>query len=130
MMAVVDAAGVGVEDGVDAPLVVLERLEAFASGVLAGAMNRPVQVVNGGLYLQGLIEQGARKIVLGSGARPALARTLPWMQGPYADLVRESIARHDPGATPSPGSVRASATRINVPKRESTRSSRSKGRKR
>ncbi len=56
-MAVVDAAGVGVEDGVDAPLVVLERLEAFASGVLAGAMNRPVQVVNGGLYLQGLIEQ-------------------------------------------------------------------------
>ena len=61
MMAVVDAAGVGVEDGVEAPLVVLERLEAFASGVLAGAMNRPVQVVNGGLYLQGLIEQGARK---------------------------------------------------------------------
>ena len=60
-MAVVDAAGVGVEDGVDTPLVVLERLEAFASGVLAGAMNRPVQVVNGGLYLQGLIEQGARK---------------------------------------------------------------------
>ncbi len=68
-----------------------------------------------------------RVIVLGSGARPALARTLPWMQGPYAQLVRESIARHDPGSTPRPGSVRASATRIKVPKRESTRSSRSKG---
>ncbi len=71
-----------------------------------------------------------RVIVVGSGARPALARTLPWMQGPYAQLIRESIARHDPGSTPSPGSVRASATRSKVPKRESTRSSRSKGRRR
>ena len=25
------------------------------------AMNRPVQVVNGGVYLRGLLEQGARK---------------------------------------------------------------------
>ena len=38
-----------------------ERLEAFGVEVLAGAMNRPVQVRNGGLYLRGLIEQGARK---------------------------------------------------------------------
>ena len=38
-----------------------ERLEAFAEEVLAGAMNRPVQLVNGGAYLRGLIEQGARK---------------------------------------------------------------------
>jgi len=74
MMAVVDAAGVDVEDGVDTPLVVLERLEAFASEMLTGAMNRPVQMVNGGLYLQGLIEQGARKSLeplvarLGGGA--------------------------------------------------------------
>lgn len=60
-MAVVDAAGVDVGDGVDTPWVVLERLEAFGSEVLAGAMNRPVQMVNGGLYMQGLIEQGARK---------------------------------------------------------------------
>ncbi len=29
--------------------------------MLAAAMNRPVQVRNGGLYLRGLIEQGARK---------------------------------------------------------------------
>jgi hypothetical protein len=28
--------------------------------VLADAMNRPVQVVNGGLYLRGLIAEGAR----------------------------------------------------------------------
>jgi SRSO17 transposase len=40
---------------------VKERLEAFASEVLAAAMNRPVQRVNGALYLRGLLEQGARK---------------------------------------------------------------------
>jgi SRSO17 transposase len=45
----------------DAPVAVKERLEAFAGEVLAAAMNRPVQVVNGGLYLRGLLEQGPRK---------------------------------------------------------------------
>lgn len=45
----------------DTPVAVKERLEAFAGEVLAGAMNRPVQRVNGGLYLRGLLEQGARK---------------------------------------------------------------------
>ena len=44
-----------------APVVVRERLEAFAGEVLAAAMNRPVQLVNGGLYLRGLLEQGPRK---------------------------------------------------------------------
>jgi SRSO17 transposase len=46
---------------VDAPVAVKERLEAFAAEVLADAMNRPVQVVNGGLYLRGLLEEGSRK---------------------------------------------------------------------
>ena len=59
-MAVVTV-GAGEDRGVDAPVVVAERLEAFGVEVLAGAMNRPVQVRNGGLYLRGLIEQGARK---------------------------------------------------------------------
>jgi SRSO17 transposase len=45
----------------DAPVAVKERLEAFAGEVLAEAMNRPVQLVNGGLYLRGLLEQGPRK---------------------------------------------------------------------
>ncbi len=45
----------------DAPAGVKERLEAFAGEVLAAAMNRPVQRVNGALYLRGLLEQGARK---------------------------------------------------------------------
>ncbi|MCA1698605.1 MAG: IS701 family transposase [Actinobacteria bacterium] len=45
----------------DAPVEVKERLEAFAADVLAEAMNRPVQLQHGGLYLRGLIEQGQRK---------------------------------------------------------------------
>ena len=46
---------------VDGPGAVRERVETFAELVMAGAVNRPVQVVNGGLYLRGLIEQGPRK---------------------------------------------------------------------
>ena len=46
---------------VDLPSVVADRLEVFGEAVLAGAMNRPVQMVNGGVYLRGLIEQGSRK---------------------------------------------------------------------
>jgi len=46
---------------VDGPLAVRERLEAFADEVLGEAVNRPVQLVNGGVYLRGLIEQGPRK---------------------------------------------------------------------
>lgn len=71
-MAVVEAADV--ERVVDTPLVVLERLESYAAEVLVGAMNRPVQMTNGSLYLQGLIEQGPRKSLeplvarLGGGA--------------------------------------------------------------
>ena len=46
---------------VEAPSAVRERLEAFAGEVLGEAMNRPVQMVNGALYVRGLIEQGKRK---------------------------------------------------------------------
>jgi DDE superfamily endonuclease len=45
----------------DGPAAVRERLEAFGAEVLAEATNRPVQLANGGLYLRGLVEQGARK---------------------------------------------------------------------
>jgi SRSO17 transposase len=45
----------------DAPVAVKDRLEAFAGEVLVEAMNRPVQLANGGLYLRGLLEQGSRK---------------------------------------------------------------------
>ncbi len=71
-MAAVAVADSSVE--VDGPSAVRERLEAFGVEVLAGAVNRPVQLVNGGVYLRGLIEDGARKSLepmvarLGSGA--------------------------------------------------------------
>jgi SRSO17 transposase len=61
MMVVLSEARADVSDGFDPPSVVRERLEAFGIEVLAEAMNRPVQARNGGLYLRGLIEQGARK---------------------------------------------------------------------
>ncbi len=50
-----------VEATVDGPVAVRERLEAFADEVLTKAVNRPVQLVNGRLYLRGLIEGGSRK---------------------------------------------------------------------
>lgn len=55
MMSVIEAAGV------DSAVAVKERLEQFGREVLAGAMNRPAQMVNGGLYLRGLVEEGKRK---------------------------------------------------------------------
>jgi SRSO17 transposase len=60
-MVLVSEAQADVSERVDPPSVVRERLEAFAAEVLSEAMNRPVQVVNGGMYLRGLLEQGARK---------------------------------------------------------------------
>jgi len=59
-MTVVAAADAEVEDA-DTPVVVMERLEAFGTAVLRDAMNRPSQMLNGGLYLRGLLEQGPRK---------------------------------------------------------------------
>jgi SRSO17 transposase len=55
MMAVIEAAKA------DSAASVKERLEQFGREVLQEAMNRPVQMENGGLYLRGLIEQGRRK---------------------------------------------------------------------
>jgi hypothetical protein len=61
MMVAVAVADADEMVGVDPPVVVRERLEAFAGEVLAQATNRPVQMANGGLYLRGLIEHGPRK---------------------------------------------------------------------
>jgi SRSO17 transposase len=49
------------EMAVDGPVTVRERLEAFADEVLTEAVNRPVQLDNGRVYLRGLIEEGSRK---------------------------------------------------------------------
>lgn len=39
-----------------------------------------------------------RAVVLASGSRPTLIRTVPWMVGPHAEAVKASIAAHDPQA--------------------------------
>lgn len=35
-------------------------------------------------------------VVLTSGSRPTLVSTQPWMTGPHAEVVKASIAAHDP----------------------------------
>ena len=62
-MAVVTVAGSQVEDrSVDPPVGgAPSAWRRSGSRCWPAAMNRPVQVRNGGLYLRGLIEQGARK---------------------------------------------------------------------
>ena len=60
-MVTVSDASLRAGESADLPSVVARRLEVFGSLVLAGTMNRPVQMVNGGTYLRGLIEQGPRK---------------------------------------------------------------------
>ena len=76
VMAAVDAEG---------PAAVRERLEAFGVEVLAGAVNRPVQVRNGGVYLRGLIEQGARKSLEPLAARVGVEADYQSLQQFIAD---------------------------------------------
>lgn len=38
-----------------------------------------------------------RAVLISSGNRPTMVRTVPWMTGPYADAVRESLSRFEPG---------------------------------
>jgi SRSO17 transposase len=102
MMVVVSVGGSRVERDVDRPSVVRERLEAFGVEVLAGAVNRPVQVRNGGLYVRGLIEGGARKslepLVLrlgGDAEYQSMQQFLadsPWDSGLVVKAVAERVA--------------------------------------
>jgi SRSO17 transposase len=102
MMVVVSVAGSQDERGVDVPSVVRERLEAFGVEVLAEAMNRPVQVRNGGLYLRGLIERGERKSLEplvdrlgGDGDYQSMQQFLadsPWDPGLVVKAVAERVA--------------------------------------
>jgi len=87
---------------VDSPSVVRERLEAFGVEVLGEAMNRPVQVANGGVYLRGLLEEGPRKSLepmcerLGDEADyQSLQQFLadsPWEPGLVVRAVAERVA--------------------------------------
>ncbi len=86
---------------VDGPVVVRERLEAFAEEVLEGAVNRPVQLVNGRLYLRALVEEGPRKSL-----EPMVARL-----GGEADY--ESLQQFLAVSTWDPGLVvKATAERV------------------
>ena len=60
-MVAVSESRAGVSEQVDPPSAVRERAEAFAAEVLAEAMGHPVRIANGGLYVRGLLEEGARK---------------------------------------------------------------------
>jgi SRSO17 transposase len=87
---------------VDGVTAIRERLEAFASEVLAEAMNRPVQRANGTLYLRGLLEDGQRKSLeplaqrLGEEADyQSLQQFLadsPWDPGLVVRAVAERVA--------------------------------------
>jgi len=46
------------DPSIAAASVVADLVEAFAAAVLAGAVNRPVQLFSGGTYLRGLIGHG------------------------------------------------------------------------
>jgi type IV secretory pathway TraG/TraD family ATPase VirD4 len=46
----------------------------------------------------GAIPRG-RMVILASGTPPALARTCPWQDGPYAAAIRASLAHWDPQTT-------------------------------
>ena len=87
---------------VSRPTAVKQRLEAFVASVLAEAMNRPVQVANGGLYLRGLLKQGARKSLeplvarLGGAAdyesMQQFLTDSPWDPGLVVRAVAERVA--------------------------------------
>jgi SRSO17 transposase len=86
---------------VDGPTAVQERLEAFAAEVLAEAVNRPAQLINGGLYMRGLIEQGPRKSL-----EPMVARL--GGEADYESLQNFlAVSPWDPAAV-----VRATAERV------------------
>jgi SRSO17 transposase len=61
MMVVVSETRADASGQVDPPSAVRERAEAFTAEVLAEALRHPVQMANGGFYVRGLLEQGARK---------------------------------------------------------------------
>jgi SRSO17 transposase len=86
---------------VDGPVVVRERLEGFAQEVLGAAVNRRVQLANGGLYLRGLIEGGSRKSL-----EPMVARL--GGEADYQSLQQFlAVSPWDPGLV-----VRATAERV------------------
>ncbi|NUS58872.1 MAG: hypothetical protein HOV66_29060 [Streptomycetaceae bacterium] len=44
-----------------------------------------------------------RAFVQFSGTKPTLLRTVPWWEGPYAEEIRESMAKYEPKTEPRSG---------------------------
>jgi type IV secretory pathway TraG/TraD family ATPase VirD4 len=55
-----------------------------------------------------------RAVVLSSGNRPTLVKTIPWMVGPHADAIAGSIAAHDPSAQQTLDEASTAAHHITV----------------
>ena len=55
-----------------------------------------------------------RAVVLVSGSRPTLIRTIPWMASRHADAVRASIAAHDPQAVQTIHAADAELTAVHT----------------
>lgn len=71
----------------------------------SATMNRGVRSTSTSLKRERILEvqeladlPRGRAILFSSGARAALVRTVPWHAGPHADVVRASIAAHEPSA--------------------------------
>ena len=55
-----------------------------------------------------------RAVVIASGSRPTLVRTLPWMAGPHATAVKASIRRHDPAGDHTIDAAEREADRVEL----------------
>ena len=58
-----------------------------------------------------------RAVILGSGSRATLARTVPWMRGPHAAAVEASIRAHDPQSSRTLEDARDELAEIEAPAR-------------
>ncbi len=56
-----------------------------------------------------------RAVILGSGSRATLARTVPWMRGPHAAAVEASIRAHDPQSARTLETTRGELSEIEAP---------------
>jgi type IV secretory pathway TraG/TraD family ATPase VirD4 len=95
--------------GVDDTNFLRERSEAIGDN---DAISKSISKSGGGTSISQSLSSGrtfsvadlialprGRVIVFPSGGKAALVRTIPWWEGPYAEEVRGSIARHDPGSS-------------------------------
>ncbi|MEV0289554.1 TraG/TraD/VirD4 family protein [Kribbella sp. NPDC050820] len=59
-----------------------------------------------------------RPIVFSSGSRATLIPSIPWMERPYADRIRASLARFDPAPAPPPRPPYRAGAHVSLPNTE------------